>query len=101
MNIPPELFSETGLSAAILGLLGTIAGYYFKDRSERRNAEHDIKTTSLQALESSQTVAENTRNISNGFAARMDRKLDTVISQQQDFERAFREHLEWHLNKEA
>lgn len=67
----------TAISLAIIGLFGQLIATKREARATRDEA--------IQAK-------ENTINVSNGFTARMDRKLDSIMQWQLD-------HQEYHLKQ--
>lgn len=85
--------------AFITALFGTIGSIGVASLRSRNDTE-ELKGVTNKALESAQTAASNTTNISNGFVGRMDRKLDHITEQQDLFHAKFTEHLEWHLRQE-
>lgn len=66
-----------------------------------RAKQNEAKEAAITAAKSADEAKANTQNVSNGFANRMDRKLDNIATNQEELSRAFRDHLEWHLNKET
>jgi hypothetical protein len=106
-----ELINDNGISAialafftALFGMVGTVTIAVLQQRSKLR----DIQNASDTMSDKADKAARNTEPIGNGFAARMDRKLDLLATNQdrleqsnEDISRAIREHLEWHINKET
>lgn len=96
-------------SAISLALIAVL-GQQLKARSDARVAKDQLERVeheTVKASESASKAVANTANVSNGFARRMDTKLDRVIESLQATnnalqkqEEAFRAHLEWHLDKE-
>lgn len=83
------------------GLAWTIVGIY-RARSEFRV----VGNKSDKAATKAEEAAENTRNVSNGFAGSVNRKLDTVLEQSaqhgdalDQVQRQLTEHLQWHLTE--
>lgn len=66
-----------------------------------RAKQNEAKEAAFAAAKSADEAKANTQNVSNGFANRMDRKLDTIANNQEELSTALRDHLEWHLNREA
>jgi hypothetical protein len=104
LHLAGELVNDNSISAialtfftALLGLMSIIAKGVFDTRKTTREA----KSEAGQANESAQAAQANTTNISNGFAGTVVRKLDTIEGKTDDLSKAFREHLEWHINKET
>jgi hypothetical protein len=95
----PEAVGVIGaaLVTAFFGLLTTVTVIVFRNRGDTKGLQDVVQ----QAADNAETAVTNTRSVSNGFANRMDFKLDQVIKNQDSLQIAFREHLEWHLNKEA
>jgi len=96
-------------SAISLALIAVL-GQQLKARSDAKaNKEtlERVENEAIKAHESASQAQENTTNVSNGFARRMDAKLDRLIDSiqatnnaLQKQEEAHRAHLEWHLKKE-
>ncbi len=93
----PEAIGLIGAAAvtSTFGFISTIMA--MKNRNETKGVR-DV----------AQKAVDNTTNVSNGFVGRMDRKLDVITNiqyemaeSQAELQKAFREHLEWHLDKEA
>lgn len=109
MFLGAELVNDNGISTVALGfftaLFGAISAtvigvFQLKAKAnEARDAALLAKDQAQKSTETVQKVQENTAGIANGFSSRMDRKLDTVITNQNELAKAFREHLEWHLEK--
>lgn len=87
-------------AASVTGLFAMLTTVLMSVRKSR-NITKDIGSVVQQTAESTETTVNQTRNIGNGFTDRMDRKLNTIIQNQDSLSIAFREHLEWHLNQEA
>jgi hypothetical protein len=83
----------SAISLAIIGLIGA----EFKSRREMRGRLNDAKSNAEEAANSAKKAQANTAALSNGFAGRMDTKLDTLIDEQRKQGNALRQHLEWHL----
>ena len=86
----------TFLIALTTGVLAIIG-----QQISSRRAANEAKIEAAKAAANSLQAKENTTNISNGFVGRMDRKLDSIGTQITNLDTAFREHLEWHLDKET
>lgn len=89
----------TALTSGVLLLIGQ----QLKVHSEvkRGNAEaEEAKSEAHKAAESATKAQKNTANLANGFAGRVDAKLDQIIVAQRDTDKALREHLKWHLDRE-
>lgn len=117
MTIAQELIAGGGpsapawafFSAISLALVGVLA-QQLKARSDLKQLKatsERVENEAIKAHESATAAQENTTNVSNGFARRMDNKLDRVIESVEDTrdalrttEEALRKHLEWHLEKE-
>lgn len=82
----------TAISIGILGIIG--------QQISSKRAASDAKVEASKAAKNAQKAQENTAGISNGFAGRMDRKLDSISAEQIRQGNAIRKHLEWHLQKE-
>lgn len=95
----PEAVGVIGAASvtAIMGLLTTVTVSVLRNRSLTKVVHSEVEKTA----ENAQLAVSNTASISNGFAGRMDRKLDGLAEGQRKLQEAFTEHLEWHLNKEA
>jgi hypothetical protein len=48
-----------------------------------------------------QEVAEHTAPIADGFADRVESKLDNIVNSQDDLASTLRRHLEWHAHHEG
>jgi hypothetical protein len=83
----------TAISLALIGVLGQ----QIAARHEAKAAKHEAS----KANENAAKAAQNTTNISNGFVGRMDRKLDCLQQSADETQKALREHLAWHLEKEG
>lgn len=81
----------TAISLALIAVIG-------QQISARRQA-HDAKIEATKAAKNAKAAQENTASLSNGFASRVDRKLDAIITEQDSQGDALRKHLEWHLNR--
>jgi hypothetical protein len=80
----------TAITLAILGIIG--------QQVSAKRAANEAKIEAAKAAKNSRQASENTANLSNGFAGNVDSKLNRILGKQDDMERAFREHLEWHLD---
>jgi hypothetical protein len=86
------------LSAISLGILGII-GQQLTSRRNVSSKLDEAKDKAGKAAKDAATAAKNTSSISNGFAGRMDSKLDSIIAEQDRQGDALRKHLEWHLSE--
>lgn len=89
---------------SLFGMLGLVLVEVVRGRTKTKEAIGEVK----KAAHSAEKAQENTKNVSNGFAERMDRKLDSqhrmldVLATNQDrLEEMFTEHLSWHLNQDS
>ncbi len=97
-----ELINENGISTIALafftalfaGVGTTVVGIY-----QIKAKANEAKDAALSAQEKATETATNTQNVANGFASRVDRKLDNITSNQEELAREFREHLQWHVEK--
>lgn len=80
------------LCVITLSVFGVI-GQQIQAKKEARIAKEKASV----AASNSQKAVDNTKSVSNGFATRMDDKLDMIIRKLDRHDRAIREHLEWHL----
>lgn len=97
----------TAMTLALLGIIGQ----QLSARSQLRQLKADSEATRNDASKASAsaTAAQaNTNNVSNGFVARMDTKLDRIQDTQQatneDIRKvstALNRHLEWHLSERS
>jgi hypothetical protein len=97
-------------SALSLALIGVLA-QQLKARSDLKQLKatsERVESEAIQAHESAATAQSNTQNVSNGFARRVDTKLDNIQSSINDTnnalrktEEALRAHIEWHLREES
>jgi hypothetical protein len=87
------------LVTAFFGLLSTVTVIVVgrRNRSDTKGLQDVVQ----QASDNAEQAVTNTHSVSNGFAGRMDSKLDAITASQQNLQNAFREHLAWHLNKET
>jgi hypothetical protein len=104
MIIAQELINDGGISVigatfftALFGAVSAIGVAIVRTR----HATEDLKNVTVEAAENAAIAKENTDNVSNGFTQRMDTKLNRIIDNQDELSKAFRDHLEWHLNKET
>jgi len=72
----------TAISLGILTLIG-------QQLSARKRID--------EAADNADIAVHNTSNVSNGFVARVDDKLNRIMATQDDMSKALRDHLEWHL----
>jgi hypothetical protein len=79
---------------AILTLCAGIFTLLIRNRHELKMA----KLSAEKAQEAAEKAQSNTANVSNGFADRMDRKLNAIALAIGELDKDFRDHLEWHLN---
>lgn len=101
MYLAEELVAAGGPSAPVwafltaisLGILAMIGQQITAKRTARETKDEAVK-----AHAASVKASENTLPVSNGFVSRVDRKLDSIITEQNKQGNALREHLEWHLN---
>jgi hypothetical protein len=77
------------IATGILGILG-------QQVIARRDAK-EAKGKAAIAADNAQQAVDNTKPVSNGFASRVDNKLDHIIQKQEDQDDVMRRHLEWHL----
>jgi hypothetical protein len=99
-----ELISENGISViaaafftALFAAVSAIGVQIVKNRGEVR----DLRDVTVEAAEHAENAEKNTVNVSNGFARKVDTKLDQIIRKQDELEGSIREHLEWHLNNKT
>lgn len=102
-----ELVTSNGPSAPAWAFFSTltvgvlaIIGQQLKARSDLRRNQAETeraKVAANKAAESAAQAEKNTSAISNGFAGRVDSKLDRIFEAQQSTDKALREHLDWHL----
>lgn len=95
----------TALSLALIGVLAQ----QLKSRSDLKQLKatsERVENEAIKAHESASQAQENTTNVSNGFARRVDSKLDGIAETVQatndalrETEKALREHLRWHLEE--
>lgn len=60
---------------------------------------YQVKRKAVDAKKASEEAAQNTKNVSNGFASDMGGKLDRIIESQSSMEASLRDHLEWHIKQ--
>ncbi len=82
----------TAISLALIGVLSA-------QIAAKREAK-ETKKEAIKANENASQARENTVNISNGFVARIDSKLDRIQAQQVQTNRSLQKHLEWHLDND-
>src|SRR5215471_18048356 len=95
-------------TAITIGIIGLIA-QQLKARSDLkaiRAQTGDAKYEASKAHQSAVTAAKNTTNVGNGFAGRMDRKLDEIAGGQEALfslvtavDQRLSQHLQWHLEQ--
>ncbi len=102
MTITADVINNNGISTiglgfftAITAMIGIILPPILKDRSERR----EIKAKLEELAKLTAETKNNTKPVSNGFAARMDRKLDLLANNQDRLEEMLTEHFAWHLRE--
>lgn len=99
-GMSPEAWAFfTAISVALIGVLGA----QLKARSDVKKAmalSERTKSAADKAAQSAQTAAANTTNVSNGFASSVLGKLARIEQSQQETAKAFRKHLQWHLEHE-
>ncbi len=118
MILAEELVAPGGPSAPVwaffttitLALIGLLA-QQLKSRADLKQLKatsERVEDEAIKAHESAAQAQTNTTNVSNGFATRMDRKLDRITDTVEgtnnalrQTEKALRDHLEWHLEKES
>lgn len=110
MLFAEDLISPGGPSApvwAFLSVLVTAAfttlGVLLKAKSDAHYARIEAKKAGDEAQKANESATQaqtNTANLSNGFASSVLGKLDRIHQSQQETEKALREHLQWHLNRE-
>lgn len=86
----------TAISLAIVAIIAQ----QLKARSDFKQLKilsERTKDAAQEANESATQAQTNTYSIANGFADRMDRKLDAIRASQISTDQALRDHLEWHL----
>jgi hypothetical protein len=94
MNIGPITLTNT-VSGVVLGILLILVG----GLAWLLNGVYKTKTEARAAKESSQHAEQNTRNVSNGFAGSVNKKLDHITKQIDVLQNAHAEHLEWHMRQ--
>lgn len=105
-----ELVAPGGPSAPVWAFLTTITiavialiGQQLKSRSDLKQIKAQgeaAKSEATKAHQSAEKAQENTVSVSNGFTGRVDKKLDRIYEALQSTDKALRDHLEWHLEKE-
>lgn len=99
-----ELVTDNGISyvaGIIFTGIFTLLGVIVKGIVDVKRKADDAKEEASKATESAVKAAKNTVNVSNGFASDVNDKLDAIGTDIKDLSRAFRGHLEWHLNQDA
>jgi hypothetical protein len=97
-----ELIAPGGPSAPVWIFLTTIVSGVFLTIQQLIKAKHEAREARSEASKAAESAAEaasNTQSVSNGFAGRVDRKLDRIIASQSETDKALREHLRWHLDR--
>lgn len=97
-----ELFAPGGPSVPVWAFLSTLTvgvGAIIQQVISLKARTREAQDEARKAAESATTAAENTRSVSNGFAGRVDTKLDSIIEAQRATDAALREHLRWHLDR--
>lgn len=97
-------------TAITIGIIGVIA-QQLKARSDLKAIKAqtgEAKVEASKAHQSATTAATNTKNVGNGFAGRMDRKLDEIAGGQEallslvtSVDDRLSQHLQWHLEQES
>lgn len=82
---------------AVVTMLGTLGAGILKLLSDNRA----LKKETEKSVEISEKAVENTQPVSNGFANRMDRKLDGLAEKIDRLDNRIDAHLSWHLNQET
>jgi hypothetical protein len=82
------------LTAITVGIMGIIA-----QQIAARRAAIEAKTEARKAAFNSAEANRNTTNLSNGFAADVNAKLNDIIHRQERLDENLNKHIEWHLNK--
>lgn len=111
MYFAQEIISDNGISAVALGfftLISTIGVALIQRQKRVENAVGEAAESANKAHESATEAQANTKNVSNGFAARMDKKLDSLgdgqmlLAKNMDrLEQALHDHVREHHNKET
>jgi len=106
-----ELVAPGGPSAPVWAFFTAISLALIGVLAQQLKARFDLKAArneASKAHESAQAAQKNTASISNGFAGRVDRKLDDIGSAQESLlslvasvDERLSHHLEWHLEKEG
>lgn len=81
----------TAITLASIGILAQ----QLKAHSDLKALKEQLKATRDEAKK----AVENTANTSNGFANTVQTSLRRIEENQSKMNDAFREHLEWHLEK--
>lgn len=95
-----ELINDNGISAialtfftALFGAVSaTVVGVF-----QLKAKANEAKDAAILASQEATKAKENTIGVSNGFTRGVDRKLDAILNTQADLSKAFRDHLEWHV----
>lgn len=97
-------------TAITLGIIGII-GQQLKARSDMKQLKlqtGEAKSEASKAHQSAVKAQENTASVSNGFAHRMDTKLDEIAGSQEallslvtSVDDRLSNHLQWHLEQEG
>jgi hypothetical protein len=93
----------TALTVGVLALITQ----QLNARSELRRIRTQTERTTSEASKAAKSAVQAEKNtqelsgLSNGFAGRVDNKLDEILRVQQATEDALRDHLQWHLHRES
>jgi gas vesicle protein len=111
MYLADELVAPGGPSAPVWAFFTALIGGVIALLSAQIKAKNDasqLREEIRKTRESTEKAEKNTRNVSNGFAGRVDSNFETLISAQEKttdnlgkLQAAFQKHLEWHLEKEG
>lgn len=104
MWISAELINDNGISAVALAFfsaLFTATGAAVVGIFQIKSRTGEARDAAISAQEKATETVANTQNVANGFVSRMDGKLDQIARGQEELGKAFREHLEWHLEREG
>jgi cbb3-type cytochrome oxidase subunit 3 len=103
MTVGAQFLNDNGISAVALAfftaLFGAIGAVFVQGIQAKQKAE-EAKHAALETKQEAEQAKLNTESIANGFAGNVDRKLNQIITEQKEMGKAFRKHLEWHLNRE-
>lgn len=85
--------------------ISVIAGSFFAGISATLVSIYRINKQNGRQLQETQStvkeVAEHTAPIADGFADRVEHKLDKIVNSQSDLADTVRRHLEWHAHHEG